>query len=410
MRRASVLATLMVAAAVLAAPADAAKAPPEFFGIVPQATPSKADLARMRGTVDVLRMPIFWFECEPERGRYDFATVDGVIGAAAARGIELLPFVYGTPAWLGRQERPPLNGEALARWKGFLRVLVARYGPGGSFWRGRARREPIRRWQIWNEPNFRLYWAPRIEPAGYARLLRAAATAIRGADPAARVVLAGVAPVGYGMKTWVFIRRLLRVPGVRRDFDFAAIHPYAATIAELDYQLGKVRAAMAAGGAARKPLIVTEFGVASHADYPSAFVEGEEGQARFLRDAFERLLAMRHRWRIAGAYWYAWQDEASADPHCSFCQGAGLLRLDGTPKPAWFAYRRLTIAARTRRAARAPRRRAVELAPGPSDHGAKPPVFLTPSHHSRLCCGANLSLCERKAPQPQGGCRWAEKS
>jgi hypothetical protein len=347
MRKAGVVVAL-AAMALLASSAAAAKAPPGFFGIVPQATPSRSDLARMQGSVETLRMPIFWFECEPRRGQYDFAAVDAEIGAAAERGIEVLPFVYGRPAWLGRQERPPLNGEALARWKGFLRGLVARYGPRGSFWKGRARREPIRRWQIWNEPNFRLYWAPKIEPAGYAKLLRASATTIRRAEPGAKIVLAGIAPVGYGMKTWVFMRRLLRVPGVRDDFDFAAVHPYSATLPELDYQLEKVRAAMVAGGAGRKPLIVTEFGVASHGDYPSAFVEGEEGQARFLRDAYERLLAMRHRWRIAGAYWYTWQDEAGADPHCAFCQGAGLLRLDGTAKPAWFAYQRLAIASRGR--------------------------------------------------------------
>lgn len=322
--------------------------PAGFFGIVPQALPTKADLARMEGSVEALRMPIFWFECEQRRGHYDFTDVDEEIGAAAERGIRVLPFVYGTPGWLGRQERAPLSPRALARWKGFLRVLVARYGPQGNFWDGRFRREPIRRWQIWNEPNFRLFWAPKIEPAGYAKLLRASASTIRKAEPGAKIVLAGVAPVGYGMKTWVFMRRLLRVPGVRGDFDFAALHPYSATIPELDYQLEKVRAAMVAGGAGRKPLLVTEFGVASHGDYPSAFVLGEEGQAGFLRDAYTRLLVMRHRWRIAGAYWYAWQDEARADPHCGFCQGAGLLRLDGTAKPAWFAYQRLAAATKAR--------------------------------------------------------------
>lgn len=336
------------AAARAQGPAEASRAtvPPGFFGIVPQAMPSRSDLARMQGTVETLRMPIFWFECEPRRGHYDFTEVDKEIGEAAERGIRVLPFVYGTPAWLGRQEKPPLTGRALARWNGFLRVLADRYGTRGSFWKGRPHREPIRRWQIWNEPNFRLFWAPKIEPAGYAKLLHASATTLRAAEPGAKIVLAGVAPVGYGMKTWVFMRRLLRVPGVRADFDFAALHPYSATIPELDYQLEKVRAAMVAGGAGRKPLLVTEFGVASHGDYPSAFVLGEEGQARFLRDAYTRLLAMRHRWRIAGAYWYAWQDEATADPHCAFCQGAGLLRLDGTAKPAWFVYQRLATAAR----------------------------------------------------------------
>ncbi len=69
-------------------------------------------------------------------------------------------------------------------------------------------------------------------------------------------------------------------------------------------------------------------------------------QARFLRDAYERLQRMRHRRHIAGAYWYAWQDQADADPHCAFCQGAGLLRLNGTAKPAWYVFRRLAASAR----------------------------------------------------------------
>jgi Glycosyl hydrolase catalytic core len=344
MRKAAAIFAALVAMAILAPPA-VAKAPAGFFGVVPQAPPTEAGFARMQGTVETLRMPIDWFEVEPAKGEYDFTAVDGEIGAAARRGVRVLPFVYGTPSWVSpEQARAPLAPKALAAWRGFLRVLVARYGAHGSFWIANVHREPIRRWQIWNEPNFRLFWAPKIEPAAYAKLLRASATTIRAADPGAKIVLAGIAPVGSGMKTWVFMRRLLRVPGVRRDFDFAALHPYSANIPELDYQMEKVRSAMVAGRAGRKPLIVTEFGVASHGDYPSAFVRGEAGEASFLRSAYGRLLRMRNRWRIAGAYWFTWQDEPSADPHCAFCQGAGLFDVTGTPKAAWSSYRRVVAA------------------------------------------------------------------
>jgi hypothetical protein len=113
MRKAGVVVAL-AAMALLASSAAAAKAPPGFFGIVPQATPSRSDLARMQGSVETLRMPIFWFECEPRRGQYDFAAVDAEIGAAAERGIEVLPFVYGRPAWLG-PPRQLLEGAGAAR-------------------------------------------------------------------------------------------------------------------------------------------------------------------------------------------------------------------------------------------------------------------------------------------------------
>jgi hypothetical protein len=322
--------------------------PAGFFGVVPQERPSGGDLERMQGSVETLRFPIYWSKCEPRRGQFDFSAADAEIAAAAAHGIRVAPFVYGTPSWLGPEARPPLAPRALAAWTGFLRRLVARYGPRGTLWRGSAHREPIRRWQIWNEPNFRLFWEPRISPPGYARLLGASATAIRRADPGAKIVLAGIAPVGAGMKTWVFMRRLLRVPGVRADFDLAALHPYSATMPQLDYQVRRVRTAMVAGGAARKPLLITEIGVASAGAYPSAFVRGPTGQAEFLEAAFGRLLAMRHRWRIAGIDWFTWRDQPNPDPHCSFCQGAGLVGIDGRGKPAWAAYRRAVARARLR--------------------------------------------------------------
>jgi hypothetical protein len=343
-------AVLLVAAltAIGVGTAAAASPPPAgFFGIVPQEAPGEADLTRMEGSVETMRIPVFWFQCEPEAGEYDFGALDAEIGAAAAHGIRVLPFVYGTPAWLRPDvTRPPLDGRAAVAWKRFLARLVDRYGPGGSFWRGRGAALPIRRWQIWNEPNFRLFWGPRVEPAGYAKLLAESAGVLRRRDAGAKIVLAGVAPVGAGMKTWVFLRRLLRVPGVRRDFDYAAIHPYSATLGQLEYQMRKARQALVSGGAGAVPLIVTEIGVASAGSYPSAFVVGPLGQAEFLRAAYARLLEMRHRWRVAGAYWFSWRDKVEPDPHCSFCQGAGLLEIGGRPKPAWTAFRQTVAAAR----------------------------------------------------------------
>jgi polysaccharide biosynthesis protein PslG len=318
-----------------------AEPPPSFFGVVSQASPTAADLARMQGVVGTLRIPVYWSRIEPSPGAYEFAALDAEVAAAAEHGIEIQPVVYGTPAWLSADPaRPPLGRRASGAWAKFLRVLVQRYGSGGEFWRGRSRRLPIRLWQVWNEPNFVVFWKPWPRPAAYARLLRVSADAIRGADRRAKVVLAGVAPVGAGLKTWAFLRRLFRVPGIRRDFDYVALHPYSANLPELDYQVRKVRGAMAGAGLGSVPLLVTELGVASWGSHPSAFVEGPVGQANFLEAAYERLIQMRRRWHVAGVDWYAWRDQSLADPACSFCQGAGLLGLDGKPKAAWWAYRR----------------------------------------------------------------------
>jgi hypothetical protein len=241
---------------------------------------------------------------------------------------------------------PPLGATGLRAYAGFLRTLVRRYGAGGDFWEGRAARLPIRDWQVWNEPNFPAFWRPEPSPRGYAKLLRAAAGAIRGADRNARVVLAGVAPITNSMKPWVFIRRLYRVPGVERWFDVAAVHPYSVSMRGTVAQIILARRAMAAAGDARTPLLVGELAVASRGSEPTSFVRSEAEQAAYLAEAFGLLTRERRRWRLAGIHWYGWQDSSLADAFCAFCEGSGLMRLDGTPKPAWAAYRAAVARAR----------------------------------------------------------------
>jgi polysaccharide biosynthesis protein PslG len=336
-----------------AAPAPAGEPPPGFFGVVPQGPLSTADLERMEGTVETLRIPIYWTNCEPRPGEFDFSVPDAEIAAAAARGIQVMPFVYGTPSWLAAKPAiPPTSGPALAAWEEFLGKLVERYGSAGTLWEEVPRSRPILRWQIWNEPNFVLFWAPKPSPEGYARLLRRSARTIRAADPRAKIVMAGVAPVGAGTKPSLFVRQLLRRPGVRGSFDFAALHPYSSNMGELNYQLQLMRSALAAGGADRKPLLVTEIGVASGGFVRSVFVKGISGQAHYLRRAYGRLLEMRRRWHIAGIDWFTWEDASAPDRYCSFCQGAGLLDVSGQPKPAWEAFRQVVATARGGRATR----------------------------------------------------------
>jgi hypothetical protein len=299
----------------------------------------------MRGVVGTLRIPIYWFRVEPSPGEFDFAELDETIASAATAGIRVLPFVYGTPPWLNADPaRPPLGTAAQGHaWTALLRRLVRRYGPGGELWRGQPRPLPVRRWQIWNEPNFLLFWRPRPSPPGYVRLLRISAQAIRGEDRGASIVAAGLAPVEGGMNPWAFLREMYAVPGVKRDFDVAALHPYSSSVRVLDYELRLTRRVMARAGDGDRPLQITELGVASGGQFPNPFDRGPRGQARYLEKAFGRLVAMRRRWRIAGVDWFAWRDGSAPDPHCVFCEYAGLLDASGAPKPSWWAFKRAAV-------------------------------------------------------------------
>lgn len=345
-RRATVAALAVLAA--LAAPAIAGAAPSRpFFGVVAQDSPTAADLERMRDVVGTLRTPAYWFQLEPRTGEYQLGALDEVVGAAARRGLRVLPFVYGSPAWLRADPaRPPhTTARGRAAWARLMRVLVGRYGPGGAFWQGRAARLPIRRWQIWNEPNFVLFWRPRPSVAGYVRLLRVAARAIRSEDPGARVVAAGVAPVTQGMAPVGFLKRMYR-RGARAAFDVAALHPYATRVRYVATYVRRARRAMARAGDGAKPLRITELGVASDGLRRSPYDKGPEGQAVYLFDAYRTLLDRRVRWQIDGVDWFSLRDTAGDDRYCVFCQHSGLFDAAGSPKPAWRALRAVSASVR----------------------------------------------------------------
>ncbi len=343
------MAALLVAGMLVLVPATSARpsVPRGFFGVVPQGPLGTRDFDRMRGVVGTLRIPIRWFRLEPARGEYDFVELDQTVTEAAAAGVRVLPFVYGTPPWLSTDPaRPPLGSSSGERaWTGLLRELVRRYGPRGEVWNGRARRLPIRRWQIWNEPNFLLFWRPRPSPRGYARLLRLSARAIRAEDRGATVIAAGVAPIEGGMSPWGFLQQMYRVPGVERNFDVLSLHPYSSSLRVLEYEVRRTRQVMARAGDGGRSLQITEVGVASGGRYPNPFDRGSRGQAHYLERTFARLVSQRRRWRIAGVDWYAWQDATGPEVHCVFCEFAGLFDASANPKPSWWAFKRAVATA-----------------------------------------------------------------
>jgi hypothetical protein len=335
------IATLL-AVAVVAPVGASAGVGREFFGVVPQAPPSIADFQRMHGVVGTVRVPVEWSRLEPRPGAYDLSGLDEIVGRAADEGIRVLPFVYGSPGWLtGDPARPPLGSRALGAWTNMLRRLVQRYEAGGDFWSGRAREVPIRGWQIWNEPNYLLFWRPRPAPRAYARLLMRSARAIRAVDPEARILSAGVAPVEAGITPWAFLRRMYRVPGVGRSFDVLALHPYAPYVPWVEKEIRFVRKVMFEAGDGGKPMQLTEIGAASDGEFRNPYDKGPSGQAAFVSKTLRLALANRKRWHLVGVDWFTWRDAPTADPHCVFCQYGGLFDSSGNAKAAWPVFRRL---------------------------------------------------------------------
>jgi hypothetical protein len=340
--------------------------PRSFWGLVSGTALSEEEVSRMGdANVGTLRQLVLWPEIEPTADdQYDFSKLDALVAGAAENGIEVLPFVYGTPAWavgdcLGYdpikcQRIPPLaSKDAKRAWQDFLGDLVARYGPNGAFWSDESDgydppEVPITRWQIWNEPSSMTYFRPEPSVEKYAELVRLSHEAITAADPDAEILLAGLfgeprgATANEGV-AWEYLASLYEVDGIEERFDGVAMHPYAETVEEIELQFERILGVLEAAGDAEARIWVTELGWGSAKPAPDTpLVKGVDGQRDLLVDSFELLRSNREAWRLEGVIWYQWKDLTEAFKGCVFCASAGLLYSDGEPKPAWEAFLEFT--------------------------------------------------------------------
>lgn len=161
-------------------------------------SPNQLDAAAAAG-VESIRFPLYWFRvqpyatadaCEfdprakincndlsaegpsPSDAPYYWSDLDAFVGAAAARGIRLLPSVMGAPLWADDPNYPPYSSHNKtstlqvpipgnsAQFGAFVAKLAQRYGSGGTFWASHPliTKTPVTNWQIWNEPDFEWYW------------------------------------------------------------------------------------------------------------------------------------------------------------------------------------------------------------------------------------------------------------
>jgi hypothetical protein len=341
--------------------------PEHFLGVTSGALEQNPDLLgrEMRIMTDTgvttLRMPFYWSQAQPVarmddvprgwrpafdevRGRpTTFAKTDLFVDAATRAGIAILPVVLGTPAWAA--EAPARAGSPPADTRGyseFLRALIGRYGPDGSFWEEHPKlpKRPLRDWQLWNEPDHRHYWADQPYVREYVRLARAGRAAIKDADPGARVVMAGFAD-----RLWNSIAAVYRAGG-KGVFDVVAIHPYTFEPRNVLKGVRYARRALQQAGDGERPLWLTEVTWSSgrRPGHRRAFYETtRRDQAARLARVYPLLLRNRRALGIERIYWESWLSTDRDHSNGFNFSGLRALRPDGTveEKPAFAAFERV---------------------------------------------------------------------
>jgi polysaccharide biosynthesis protein PslG len=254
----------LVAAAAVAVPASAsAYVVQPVHGvniqIVGASTPSSEIAAQLDDAkalgANTVRVPLIWGDLEPVQGQFDPATiakVDELMNGAAARGLKILPSIYGTPCWASSApdsirngcvnpqpdtfRYPPSDPNTFAAFAG---RFAARYA------------DKMSAFEVWNEPDHdsQEYFKGPDLPGHYAALLKATYPAIKAVAP--KLPVLGGSLVGANGN---FLKALY-ADGIKGSYDGLAVHYYGLVLSSL-YAIHNVQLKYHD----KTPVWLTEFG------------------------------------------------------------------------------------------------------------------------------------------------------
>jgi polysaccharide biosynthesis protein PslG len=260
------------------------------------------DLAKQSGCGWV-RIQAQWSELEPVPHEYRFNPLGSEIDAAKARGLQVLVTVNSVPTWA----YTPFSGQPSdpTMFASFMGAL-------SSHFRGQ-----VDAWQLWNEPNLSYEAGGFIEAQGYFDMVQAASPIVRGDDPGALIVLAGLAPNSLHDRKWAYsdidyLSDLLSIGdgAIRQYIDVVGAHSYGAGNSPDNYwpnnladhsgwttapefyfrHAEEIHNTLVNAGLGDMPVWLTEFGWTTKNDWPDYgygdWVSAQQ-QAQYITRAFE---------------------------------------------------------------------------------------------------------------------------
>ena len=186
-----------------------------IYGVAAHVTLCEGDEYRLKNTIAAVdfagmkyvRSNFSWDGIVRPGGGFDFSRYDRIVDALEARGITLLPIIFGYDS---TRKVPPKDID-LAKYGAYVKAIVSHYG----------KRLPVV--EIWNEENLQGFF-PGTDPAVYAKILACAYKAVKSVDPSIRVGFGGLA--GISESSVEFFRQVCKA-GAADSFDILCVHPYS---------------------------------------------------------------------------------------------------------------------------------------------------------------------------------------
>jgi polysaccharide biosynthesis protein PslG len=331
-----VLSPFAVATRAPATGSVAAKPAQEVGGQQPQIAwerswQMRADLDAMQAAgMTWVRADFAWSSIQAYgRNTWNWGSMDAFVKAANERHLKVVGILDYSPRWAragNNEHSPPTNPDDYAK---FAAVTARRYASMG-----------VHTWEIWNEPNLAMFWAPKPDPVAYATLLRRAYPAIKNADPEATVISGGLAPSkdnASGLSPMSFLVALY-YHGAKGNFDAFGLHPYSYPYEPMHkatwnvfYNTPNLHKVMSKVGDGNKKIWGTELGFPTGTNVKSV---SEQEQAD---DLVAAITAWR-KWSFTGPL-FIFQMHDSSTKKSSLVDNMGILRVDGQAKPAYGAIR-----------------------------------------------------------------------
>ncbi len=300
-----------------------------------------ADAATVKKEFDLMsemgvtwvRIDIDWSAVQPKRRSLYWAPTDLLVNEAVAHQMSVLATIAYTPDWARSTTSRLLSDPTHARptnlsdFANFASIAAQRYAPLG-----------VHCWEVWNEPNTAKFWPTSPDAAEYGQLFRAVATAIRGVDSRATLLIGGLSPQYDGsaaeVPPTVYLEQLY-ANGTAQLADGIAVHPYSYPNLPTDpaqrqvggfVDLPALQTVMTNHGDGDKKIWITEFGAPTGT---SVNAVSEQDQAAILLQARQQVA----QWDWVGPLMYYELVDGGTDPTDGE-QNFGVLRADLSLKAA----------------------------------------------------------------------------
>lgn len=250
------------------------------------------------------RFPIYWDRIEKSPTAFDWSAYDRQVADDLLYRLNINAILLGRPDFYAEGDNRerfaglnlpifadgtdiPAPGKAINPenpWANFVFQAVDRYRPGGVLSQ-RGTLPPgvgITTWEMWNEPDVKLFWSASI--AEYARLLKVGYLAAKQAAPDARVMFAGLlfsTEDNWLARVLAIYQQDSSAPANNWYMDAVAVHAYADPW-RTGWLVLNVRQTFIAYGIT-KEIWVTEHGAPVWDDYPGPTWTADTPDARTRR-------------------------------------------------------------------------------------------------------------------------------